>query len=453
MTFSGNASSPSVNISITIDPSQTGATIDGFGASLTDSSAFLLTQLKSSSPTLYNQTMHYLFNQRIGLGIVRVPIGTTDFSPESHQYTFADKIGMVQSETDWDAYLTNFNTYGASNYLFPTLKDALAINPSLKISILPWSPPGWMKDSNSPNGGSLINGAGPLHAEYLAKSAQAFKTALGVTPWGLAVQNEPSHQALYPSMNMTNDVEAIVLAALRGRLGEMDMGSIKLWGHEDNFDSWAQAAQLIMSNSSMLDGTSFHCYNGSYSVIPGFIQAVGTSGSGKALSMSECSGQDTGEAASSSYNWWMNNIFMPLTQYDFSSIIVWNIALDQNFGPRLESAYCDNCKGILTIDGTTVESNVQAAMLSHMSVATSDLSRFGGGPAVRLNTTVSNATSACLKAQTFAAPWVASNTAGKRRYGMVVQNNCTDANLTVAMNSAVMNVTAPYGLTSLVWTA
>ena len=36
---------------------------------------------------------------------------------------------------------------------------------------------------------------------------------------------------------------------------------------------------------------------------------------------------------------------------------------------------------------------------------------------------------------------------------MVVQNNCSDADLTVAMNSAIAKVAAPYGLTSLVWTA
>ena len=266
--------------------------------------------------------MHYLFNQRVGLSIVRVPIGTTDFSPESLQYTFADKIGIATSETDLDAYLANFNTSGASTYIFPTLKDALIINPALKISILPWSPPAWMKDGNSVDGGSLINGSAPLHAEYLVKSAQAFKTALGVTPWGLAVQNEPSHQAIYPSMIMTNNVESTVLAALRGRLAELGMGSIKLWGHEDNFARWSQAAQLVMSNSSTLDGVNFHCYSGSSSDIPGFVQTVGSAGAGKVLSMSECSGQGTNAADNSSYNWWMNHIFMPLTQYDFSSIIV-----------------------------------------------------------------------------------------------------------------------------------
>jgi O-glycosyl hydrolase len=39
-----------------------------------------------------------------------------------------------------------------------TRKQALPLNPQLKIMGSPWSPPGWIKDSGSMIGGSLLPG-------------------------------------------------------------------------------------------------------------------------------------------------------------------------------------------------------------------------------------------------------------------------------------------------------
>lgn len=41
--------------------------------------------------------------------------------------------------------------------VWTVLSDIAGINQYLKVLITPWSPPGWMKDSSSMNGGSLLD--------------------------------------------------------------------------------------------------------------------------------------------------------------------------------------------------------------------------------------------------------------------------------------------------------
>ncbi len=406
--------------------------------------------------------MKYLFNRRIGYSIIRVPIGTTDFSPQDLQYTFADQQGaaITANSTDTIGPLSNFNTNGAQRFIFPILRDALRINPALKISILPWSPPAWMKDNDSVRGGTLRTdaNAGPLDAEYLAQSVRAFRDALNISPaqlW-LAVQNEPTHDTnSYPSMGMTNDYEIAILAILRGRLAQLGLEQVQLIGHEDNFVYARDAALLVKYNSTIVDQVAFHCYNGSYNNLGTYFSTVGTAGQGKRLSMSECTGLDAGKTLDrSGYQWWFDQIFMPLLGADFSSVISWNIALDEGFGPRLPSALCDNCIGTLTIrsDGGAVRANLQSIMLATFAGATADLTRFGGGPAVRLDTQTSSSTGNCITARTFRAPW-SSNSSGQYRYGLVVQNTCGDRTLTVSLNGQTADLQFEYGFTAYTWTA
>src|ERR1041384_120692 len=75
---SGQASSMSDAL-INIDPSQHFQRITGFGAAMTDTSAYVLSQL---SPDQQQAAMHELFDpqQGIGLSQVRIPMGSSDYT-------------------------------------------------------------------------------------------------------------------------------------------------------------------------------------------------------------------------------------------------------------------------------------------------------------------------------------------------------------------------------------
>ena len=475
-----SANSGSVpNADLILHPSSIGVTMEGFGAAMTDASASLLLGLKAQDPEQYRRTMRFLFNRRNGLSILRVPIGTTDFSPESLQYTFADHRGSVaESAADptFSALFSNFNTSGAGVYLFPVLRDALKINPDLKLALLPWSPPAYLKDNDSVNAGSLISGAADALARYLTMSIQAFAQELNISPWAVSVQNEPTNPTTYPSMAMNNDVEARVLLTLRANLQSTPgLSGVKLMGHEDNFIGYESAALLVRANASNVDGVAFHCYNGSFALQSNFTSSVGTAGVGKLRMMSECSGQDTGNDAQvdvPSYRWWMENIFLPLTYADFAAFTVWNIATDPDYGPHLQRAVCQNCVGVLTIDNhapgangtaaSTIGANLQSILLSHFAVATTNLTRLGGGPSSRIGVDVkqNQPYSQCIVPRGFAAPWQrqqqgsnSTQSSGQTRYGLVVQNTCgQDRQLNVALGSGVTSLTFPVGVSTYVWT-
>jgi O-glycosyl hydrolase len=431
--------------------------MDGFGASLTDSSAQLFATLKIKNPSVYNSVLDVIFNRRNGINILRVPIGTTDFSPSSLQYTMADKKGQQNGVNDTIGPLSNFNMNGANQYIIPFLKDALIRNGDLKINLLPWSPPAWMKSSNSVNGGTLKPETSNILTEYLVKSVQGFHNALGIIPWSLSVQNEPTNPTAYPSMTLDNSDESSILSILRGRLAQVGLANVQLWGHEDNYADFSDAAALVNLNQSSVDGIAWHCYKGFSSLLSNYTSAITVANATKSMHMTECSGlSDSSHSSSStSLQWWMNNIFSQPSQ-GISSITSWNLALDQNYGPRLSRAYCKNCVGSIEISTTgKVTSNVQQLLLAHHATVASDLTRFGGQKASRIATSVSGDSNNCIRSTlAFSARWNSSGSDNSQRVGLVVQNVCArSVTTTISVNNQQhFDISIGNGVTSVVLT-
>ncbi len=120
---------------IRINPSQEFQTIDGFGAAITGSTAYNLLKMTAADRAAF---LKETFSPTDGYGMsyVRVPIGASDFSLSD--YTCCDKEGIENFA------LTDEET----KYIIPVLKEILAINPSLKIMVAPWTAPRWMKVNN-----------------------------------------------------------------------------------------------------------------------------------------------------------------------------------------------------------------------------------------------------------------------------------------------------------------
>src|SRR5260370_2103807 len=126
---SQNADSSTINV----NEHQQFQQMDGFGAAVTDSSAWLMYTRMSTSQR--NDLMQRLFDpaNTIRISFVRIPMGASDFSvngPYSNAASASDKTDTTVSKFSIDHYTA---------YILPILKHALALNPSLKFSANRWS--------------------------------------------------------------------------------------------------------------------------------------------------------------------------------------------------------------------------------------------------------------------------------------------------------------------------
>src|SRR5712664_1687501 len=189
-------------LAITVDENTQFQQMEGFGASFTDSSAWLVYNKLSTAQR--NALMTNLFSPAngIGLGLLRQPLGASDFSTIGN-YSYDD---MPAGQTDPN--LTSFSINHDLTYIVPVLKQALQLNPAVKIIGTPWSPPGWMKTTGSMIGGNLKPEAYAPLANYFVKYIQAYQ-AQGVPVNYITVQNEPLYiPPGYPGTGMAASEQA-----------------------------------------------------------------------------------------------------------------------------------------------------------------------------------------------------------------------------------------------------
>ena len=193
---------------IAVDPSRSYQRIEGFGASITDSSAHLLAR----SPDR-DAIMRSLFDPRQGLGLsyLRQPMGASDFVAGQH-YTY-DDVGPGQT----DFRLKHFSIAHDRAEILPLLRQALRLNPNLKIMATPWSPPAWMKTNDSLVGGRFKDDPRvyAAYAQYFVRFVQEYRRA-GVPIDAVTLQNEPQNRnpSEYPGMDLRDDEEARLVVAV-----------------------------------------------------------------------------------------------------------------------------------------------------------------------------------------------------------------------------------------------
>src|SRR5262249_38414494 len=95
-------------------------------------------------------------------------------------------------------------------------------------------------------------------------------------------------------------------------------------------------------------GVAFHCYAGDVSAQSQVQQAYPT----KDIYFTECTGltdQSFGDTLSSQ----VHDLIIGATRNWARTVILWNLALDDNSGPKNRG--CPNCRGVVTVhgDGTT----------------------------------------------------------------------------------------------------
>ena len=153
---------------ILIDTRATYQSMVGFGAAITDAAAWLLQNRLTGVQR--EALLRELFGPPPGLNMAmtRLTIGASDFSLKP--YTLDD---MPTGETD--PSLAHFNMTPNLPDVIPTVREALAVNPQLRIIASPWSAPAWMKTSANLISGELLPPFESVYADYLVKYVEAYR--------------------------------------------------------------------------------------------------------------------------------------------------------------------------------------------------------------------------------------------------------------------------------------
>lgn len=343
------------DFTIVLDSTETFQHMDGFGAALTGSSAFLLQQMNASNR---QKLLEDLFDPIKGIGInyLRLTIGSSDFSIGT--YSYCDNPGISNFEIP-DRDKTD---------LLPTLHEILKINPEIKILASPWSAPAWMKLNNNMNGGSLKGREVYADfAEYFVKYVKAFK-AEGIAIDAITLQNEPMHETNgYPTMKMLwTEQNEIIRDYLGPRFEKENIKTkIIIWDH--NFDMAYYPMNILNDpvTRKYVAGTGWHGYGGSASAI----DEVQTKHPDKAVYFTEQSGGGWNtDTRMGNMFWYMKEFLMASVNRGSKNFLMWNLALNENNGPTTTSGGCQNCRGVVTVksDGTYTR-NEEYYLLGHFA--------------------------------------------------------------------------------------
>jgi len=357
---------------VAVDTDERHQAMVGFGAAITDASAWLI-QNKLTA-TQRDQLLKELFGreeQGLGFSFTRLTIGASDFSLD--HYSLDDTPGGAA-----DPELSHFSVARPAEAVFPTVRQALAINRDLKIMASPWSAPAWMKTTGSLVKGRLKPEAYPVYARFFARYVEE-AARQGVPTDYLSIQNEPDFEPEnYPGMRWSATDRARFFGENLGpEFKRRDVRTQILdWDH--NWDQPEQPLTVLADPKAapFVAGVAWHCYAGDVAVQAKVVQAHPD----KDVFFTECSAGGWSGTWGDSFSWLMRNLVVGSTRGGARGVLMWNLALDENHGPH--AGGCGDCRGIVTIDSRTgaVTRNPEYYAFGHVS-------RFVRPGAVRIGST------------------------------------------------------------------
>ena len=343
---------------ITLDVSQKLQEIEGFGAALTGSSAYLINKKMTAGQRL--SLLEDLFDPDKGIGItyLRMTIGASDFSLSD--YTYDD---VPAGETDFE--LEHFTIEKDREDVVPVFKQIIGIAPDIKIMGSPWSPPAWMKTNGSLAGGNLKPEVFDAYARYFVKFVQAYEEQ-GISIDAITPQNEPLHfTANYPCLDMPAEDQLNFIKNNLGPAFETAGITAKIIVYDHNWDNTQYAISILNDAEAnpYVAGSAFHAYGGNVSAM----SVVHNAHPEKGLYFTEISGGEWATDFSDNLQWNMANIFMGTLKNWSKTALLWNLALDENHGPKNNG--CQDCRGVVTINSGSgnVSRNVEYYSIGHFS--------------------------------------------------------------------------------------
>ncbi len=326
---------------IEIVPSIANQTIQGFGASITESSAYSLYQIPEAER---NKVMERLFHpdKGIGLSYIRNTIGSSDFALTGKPgeknavglpigpYTYDD---VPEGEEDWK--LEHFSIDRDLSMVVPLTKQAVKLNPRVRIMASPWTAPPWMKTQNTHYGYITVDGEQlhatlredcyQVYAEYFVKYLKAMEEN-GVPIYSITPQNEPGVSIHYPSMRMSLDEQVVFVRDYLVPALRKNNLKTKVYGLDNNWHTYADALKLLFNAGDCFDGIAFHSYSANGSVQKNIYSAFPE----QDIMVSEGSGLG---------NSFLNAVFnhskkiIGCLRNQGSGYVLWNLALSNKYGP------------------------------------------------------------------------------------------------------------------------
>ncbi|MHA4814464.1 ricin-type beta-trefoil lectin domain protein [Streptomyces aculeolatus] len=326
---------------IRVDEGTTYQQFEGGGASITDTTAYLLRGGPVSAETR-DAVMRRLFSPTdgIGLSFVRNPIGASDLSRPGHV-----------SLDDTCCTLDDFGANGYDTNVRLLTAQAEQLNPALRVKGVPWSAPGWMKDNGRMDQmGWLKWEYYPMYAQYLVKYVQSYQAA-GIKVDYISVQNEPNccqagnpTAMNYPGMSWNSSgliefTKNHVYPAFRAA------GiTTKVMVHDWNYGDYGQIGQAVLADPGVRDdplfgGIAWHGYAGD--------PAVGSQVHQQYPAVPQFSTEHSGGTwIGNQHNEDMADI-VNYTRNWSGSVVKWSLALNQNMGPH--NGGCGTCTGLITV--------------------------------------------------------------------------------------------------------
>jgi glucosylceramidase len=342
---------------IRIDESAVYQRMEGFGASFTDASAWLVHE--KLGPEARKSVMRKLFDREegIGLTLLRQPMGASDYTTKLYSY---DDV----PEGTEDFALERFTIEHDRAYILPLLREAMALSPKLTVMASPWSPPGWMKTSGRMIGGTLRPECYGTYARYFTAFLKAYE-AEGVPVRYVTVQNEPGYEPKeYPGMIMTAEEQ---IAFIRDHLGPALGASgldTRILCYDHNWDITEYAMKVLGDPecSRYVAGTAWHCYGGEHEAM----SVVGRAFPDKEIWFTEASGGQWIPPFREAFLTQMKHIVRS-ARNGANSVVWWNVALDERNGPSVLSN--STCRGLVRIDTQTLEVvyNLDYYTMGHIS--------------------------------------------------------------------------------------
>lgn len=342
---------------ITIDPAHEFQSIEGFGAAMTDASAYVLAHDMDKGQR--RAVMRELFGPHgLHLDFMRLTIGASDFS--MRDYSYDDMPAGAR-----DTRIAHFTLAPARKDLLPVLQEARAANPQLHFMASPWSAPGWMKTSGSMIGGTLRGDAEHSFALYLTAYVQAMAHE-GVPIAAITVQNEPGFSpADYPGMLLPPAARADFIGQHLGPMFARRHMTTRILDYDHNWDHPESPMEVLNDPqaSRYIAGVAWHCYGGDVPAQSKIHDAFPR----KDTYFTECSGGGWVPVWDEAFGGMMRNLVIGATRNWAKTVLLWNLALDESNGPHLGG--CTDCRGVVTVNSKTgaITRNLEYYALSHIS--------------------------------------------------------------------------------------
>ena len=322
---------------IQLDTGATRQQILGFGAAITEASAYMLSRLSDAERA---PVMRDLFApDAMALNVCRTCIGSSDYATKAYTY---------DESSEPDPELKKFSIDHDREFYLPMLREARKHNPDMFLFSSPWSPPAWMKPNNSLLGGAMRKLSFGPYANYFVRFLEAYK-AEGISIDAVTVQNETDaeQEGHMPACLWAQEQEMEFAARfLAPALRKAGMHT-KIWLLDHNYSLWGRAVDELSDTSvyDAVDGIAWHGYVGE----PTAMTRVHDAFPAKSAYWTE-GGPDVNQPDyQTDYTKWADQYNGILNNWA-RSITARNVVLDEKGRPNIGPF---SCGGVITIDNAT----------------------------------------------------------------------------------------------------